>query len=105
MRGYLTPIFLTAALALALVLAGCDRPKPPDVVAQDVAKAEQKASDLVAKSEDHAQSSLDKSADKVSEQLMHFDNDTARQAYDVALAQADGNRKVALANNQAAKQQ
>jgi hypothetical protein len=41
---------------------------------------------------------LDKSADKVDDSLVHFSNEAAHQAYDVALAKADGNRKVALAS-------
>jgi hypothetical protein len=59
MRGYLMPIFVTAALALA----GCNQSKSPGDVAKDVANAEQKAGNEVAKSEDRAQSALDKSAD------------------------------------------
>jgi hypothetical protein len=94
MRGFLAPIFVTVALAMA----GCNQAKSPDDVAKDVAQAEQKASDEVIKSEDRAANSLDKAAGKVDEQLVHFNNDASRQAYDVAIAQADGNRKVALAS-------
>ena len=93
MRGYLMPIFMVAAVALA----GCNQSKSPEEVAKDVANAEQKANNEVTKSEEHAQSALDKSYEKVNDQEIKFNNDAAHQAYNVAVAKADGNRKVALA--------
>ena len=93
MREYLMPIFVTAALALA----GCSQSKSPEDVSKDVAKAEQKASIEVAKSEDRAQSALDKSYDKINDQEIKFNNDAVHQTYNVAIAKADGDRKVALA--------
>ena len=94
MREYLIPIVVTAALALA----ACNQSKSPDQVSKDVANAEQKANSEVTKSEDRAQRALDKSYEKVNEQEIRFNNDAAHQTYNVAIAKADGNRKVALAN-------
>jgi uncharacterized membrane protein YkoI len=94
MREYMMPIFVVAALTLA----GCNKSKSPEEVSRDVARAEQKANNEVTKSEEHAQSALDKSYGKVSDQEIKFNNDAARQSYNVAVAEADGNRKVALAN-------
>jgi hypothetical protein len=93
MREYLMPIFVVAAL----VLAGCNKSKSPEDVSKDVANAEQKANNEVTKSEEHAQSALDKSYKKVNDQEIKFNNDAAQQTYNVAVAKADGNRKVALA--------
>src|ERR1700684_825007 len=93
MREYLVPIFMVAALALT----GCNKSKSPEDVSKDVAKAEQKANNEVIKSEERAQSALDKSYEKVNDQEMKFNNDAAHQTYNVAVAKADGNRKVALA--------
>ena len=93
MREFLMPIFVTAALALA----GCNQSKSPEQVSKDVASAEQKASNEVTKSEHLAQRALDKSYDKVNDQEIHFSNDAIHQTYNVAIAKADGNRKVALA--------
>ena len=93
MREYLMPIFVVAALTLA----GCNKSKSPEDVSKDVARAEQKADNEVTKSEDHAQSALDKSYEKVSDQEIKFNNDAAHQAYNVTIAKADGDRKVALA--------
>ena len=87
------PIFVTAALALA----GCNQSKSPEDVSKDVAKAELKASNEVTQSEHRAQNALDKSYDKVNDQLIHFSNDAVQQTYNVAIAKADGNRKVSLA--------
>jgi hypothetical protein len=94
MRGYLMPILVVAALALA----GCNKSKSPEDVSRDVANAEQKASIEVAKSEARAQSALDRSYAKINDQEIKFNNDAAHQTYNVAIAKADGNRKVALAN-------
>jgi PBP1b-binding outer membrane lipoprotein LpoB len=93
MREYLMPVFLFAALALA----GCNQSKSPEDVSKDVAKAEQKANNEVTKSEERAQSALDKSYEKINDQEIKFNNDAAHQIYNVAIAKADGNRKVALA--------
>ena len=93
MREYLMPIFVTAAVALA----GCNQSKSPEDVSKDVANAEQKASNEVTKSEARAQSALDKSYDKVNDQMIHFSNEAVHQTYNGAVAKADGNRKVALA--------
>ena len=81
----------------ALGLSGCNKSKSPEQVSKDIANAEQKADTEVTRSEQTAKSALDKSYDKVSEQEIQFSNDAAHQAYNVAVAKADGNRKVALA--------
>lgn len=93
MREYLIPIFVVAALALG----ACNKSKSPEDVSRDVANAEQKANNEVTKSEERAQSALDKSYQKVNDQEIKFNNDAAHQIYNVAVAKADGNRKVALA--------
>jgi hypothetical protein len=90
---------LTSAMAIAvLIIAGCDSAKSPDTVAKDVAAAEQKAAAEVAKSEKTAEKDLNKAADKVDDTLVNFNNAAARDAYNLAVAKADGDRKVALAN-------
>jgi len=63
--------------------------------------AEQKANNEVTKSEERALSALDKSYEKVNDQEIKFNNDAAHQTYNVAIAKADGNRKVALATCEA----
>ena len=90
---------LVSAIATAVLLAaGCDSAKSPDTVAKDVAAAEQKAATEVANSEKAAEKDLNKAADKVDDKLIAFNNAAAKDAYDLAVAKADGDRKVALAN-------
>jgi hypothetical protein len=90
---------LASAVAVAFLLAaGCDSAKSPDTVAKDVAKAEQKAATEVANSEKAAEQDLNKAADKVDDKLIAFNNAAAKDAYDLAVAKADGDRKIALAN-------
>ena len=87
------PILVVASL----VLAGCNKSKSPEDVSKDVAKAEQKSNNEVTKSEERAQKALDKSYERVNDQKIKFNNDAAHQTYNVTIAKADGNRKVALA--------
>jgi hypothetical protein len=90
---------LTSAMTIAvLIIAGCDSAKSPDSVAKDVATAQQKAAAEVANSEKAAEKDLNKAADKVDDTLVNFTNAAAKDAYNLALAKADGDRKVALAN-------
>jgi hypothetical protein len=90
---------LTSGIAIAvLIIAGCDSAKSPDTVAKDVAAAQQKASTEVAKSEQAAEKDLTKAAERVDDKLVDFNNAAAKDAYNLAVAKADGDRKVTLAN-------
>ncbi len=89
------PIF---AIALTVILAaGCNKAKSPESVAKDVSAAEQKASADVADSKADASKDVAKDADKVGDKMTDLNNTAAKGAYDVALAKADGDRKIALA--------
>jgi hypothetical protein len=92
-----TLVLSTIAMSFMLVM-GCNKPKSPDTVAKDVAAAEQKASTEVANSQNDASKDLGKAADKVDDKLVALNNTAAKDAYDIAVARADGDRKVALAN-------
>jgi len=85
-----------AAVTIAL-LAGCNSAKSPDAVANDVAAAQQKASAEVASTEKDASKDVGSAADKVDSKLTDLNNTAAKDAYKITLAQADGDRKVALA--------
>jgi hypothetical protein len=92
-------MLLTSTIALTFVIvSGCDNAKSPDTVAKDVAAAEQKASTEVANSEKDASKDIGKAADKVDDKLVDLNNAAAKDAYNLAVAKADGNRKVAAAN-------
>jgi hypothetical protein len=89
---------LPVAIVMTLCVAACNNAKSPETVSKDVAKAEQKASTEVAKSEDSAVKDLNGAAGKVDDKLVTFNNAAAKDAYNLAVANADGNRKIALAN-------
>ena len=98
-KGIDMRMVLTSAVAIAvLIIAGCDSAKSPDTVTKDVAAAQQKAAAEVANSEKAAEKDLNKAADKVDDTLVNFNNAAAKDAYNLAVAKADGDRKVALAN-------
>lgn len=102
LKGIHMRTVLTSAIAIAvLALAGCDSAKSPETVAKHVDAAEQKAAAEVAKSEQAAEKDLAKAAEKVDDKLVDFNNTAAKDAYNLAVAKADGDRKVALANCQA----
>jgi hypothetical protein len=89
---------LPIAIVMTLCVAACNNAKSPETVAKDVAKAEQQASTEVAKSEDSAAKDLNGAAGNVDDKLVAFNNAAAKDAYNLAVANADGDRKVALAN-------
>jgi hypothetical protein len=95
-------VLLTSAIAMSvLVFTGCNNAKSPDAVAKDVTVAEQKASTEVANSEKDAGKDIGKAAEKVDDKLVDLNNAAAKDAYNITIAKADGDRKVALANCQA----
>jgi hypothetical protein len=86
------------AIALTIVItAGCNNSKSPDAVANDVAKAEQKAATEVANRENDASKDIANQSDKVGDKVADLNNAAAKDAYSIAVAKADGDRKVALA--------
>jgi hypothetical protein len=91
-----TVSILAIVLAAAFV-GGCNKPKSPESVAKDVSSAEQKASTEVANSEKDATKDVAKGADKVGDKLTDLNNTAAKDAYNVAMARADGDRKISLA--------
>jgi hypothetical protein len=91
-----TVSIVAMVLAVAFV-GGCNKPKSPESVAKDVSSAEQKASTEVANSEKDATKDVAKGADKVGDKLADLNNTAAKDAYNVAMARADGDRKISLA--------
>ncbi len=91
-----------SAIALAVLFAaGCNNAKTPDVVEKDVAVAEQKAATEVAANQNDASKDIGKAADKVDDKLADLNNTVVNDAYSVAVAKADGDRKVTLAKCEA----
>ncbi len=96
-------LHFTAAIVIAtFCIAACEKQKSPEAVARDIAAAQQKASTEVANSENAAAKDLDRAADKVGDKVVAFNSKAAQDAYNLAVANADGDRKVALAKCESA---
>ena len=82
---------------LAMVLAcGCNSAKSPAAVATDVAAARQQASTEVTDAQKDAAKNVDSAAANVDGSTKDLNDASARAAYDVAVAQADGDHNVAV---------
>lgn len=88
-------ISAVAVLAVAAV-SGCNNAKSPDAVANDVAAAQAKRASKVADAKQDAAKEENKAEAKVDDKTNDLNNVSAKGAYDVAMAQADGDHKVAL---------
>jgi hypothetical protein len=94
-------LITTALLAGSIVAGGCNNAKSPEAVASDVDKAEQSGANEVARSEERAGKDVDKAAAQVDDKLLAFNNAATEDAYHVAVAKADADRKLALAQCEA----
>ena len=84
------------ALLAITVASGCNNAKSPDAVAKDVAEAQAKRASEVANARQEATKDSDKAEAKVDDKTNDLNSANAKGAYDVAMAQADGDHKVAL---------
>jgi membrane-bound lytic murein transglycosylase B len=93
MQKLLLPMIgiLTAALA-----CGCNSAKSPAAVATDVAAARQQASAEVTDARKDAANNVDNAAAKTDGSSKELSDVGAKSAYDVAVAQADGDHNVAI---------
>jgi hypothetical protein len=82
---------LTAALA-----CGCNSAKSPAAVATDVAAARQQASTEVTDAQKDAAKNVDSTAANVDGSSKDVNDASAKAAYDVSVAQADGDHNVAI---------
>jgi hypothetical protein len=83
------------ALFAVAVVSGCNNPKSPDAVANDVAAAQAKRATEVADARQDAAKDTGKAEAKVDDKTVDLNNASAKGAYDVAMAQADGDHQVA----------
>ena len=92
-QKFLLPMIgiLTTALA-----CGCNSAKSPAAVATDVAAAQQQASIEVADARKDAAKNVDRAAANVDGSSKDLNDASAKAAYDVAVAQADGDHSVAI---------
>jgi hypothetical protein len=95
-------VISTAAVLAIAALSGCNNAKSPDAVANDVAAAQAKRASQVANAKQDAAKDENKAEAKVDDKTNDLNNVNAKGAYDVAMAQADGDHKVALQKCEAA---
>src|SRR5258707_15830623 len=88
-------IAVVGVFALAMI-GGCHKAKSPDAVANNVTNAEQKAADNVADAEKDASKDVGNAAGKVDDKAKDLNNAEVKGAYDVDMAKAEGDRKIAL---------
>ena len=88
-------IAIAGIFALAM-LGGCNKAKSPETVAANVANAEQKAATNVANAEKDASKDVAQAAEKVDDKSKDLNNAEVKGAYDVEMARAEGDRKIAL---------
>jgi hypothetical protein len=87
-------VSMVALFAVAMV-GGCNNAKSPDAVANDVAAAQAKRASEVADAKQDAAKDANKAETQVDDKTNDLNNANAKGAYDVAMAQADGDHKVA----------
>jgi Tfp pilus assembly major pilin PilA len=87
---------MLVAVLVGATLGGCNNAKSPDTVAKDVADAQAKRASEVANARQDAAKDENKAEAKVDDKTADLNNTNAKGAYDVAMAQADGDHKVAL---------
>jgi hypothetical protein len=90
-QKFLLSMILTAALA-----CGCNSAKSPAAVATDVAAARQQAATEVTDARKDAAKNVDSAAANADGSSKDPNEVGARSAYDVAVAQADGDHNVAI---------
>ena len=93
MHKLILPMIGILATALA---CGCNSAKSPAAVATDVAAARQQASTEVTEARKDAAKDVDSAAANADGSSKNLNDVDARTAYDVAVAQADGNHNVAI---------
>lgn len=96
MRASILPLIaFTAAVALA---SGCDRAKSPQAAANDIAEARQSAAQEVNEANRDAAKDINAASKDLQDKASELADSNAKAAYDVALARADGDHKVAVQN-------
>src|ERR1700742_5049723 len=76
---------MNKTIIISALLGGCNNAKSPDSVANNVADAQQNASEKVADARKDAAKDNASAADKVNEQNQDLNNTEAHGAYDVAI--------------------
>jgi hypothetical protein len=90
-------VLWTLAAIAALALAGCHKAEPPATVQRDLAQARDTAADQEAKAYEKAADTVNSTNQNMAMETQKADEKAANAAYDVAIAKADGDHKIASA--------
>lgn len=88
--------WILAAIAM-LAVAGCHKAEPTGTVQRDIAHARDDAADKEAKVEQKAAETVASANQNVAVESQQADEKTVKAAYDVAVAKAAGDHKIAVA--------
>jgi hypothetical protein len=83
-------------LAALLCLNACDRASSPGTAANDIAEAKQSAAQEVADAQRDAAKQIDKADQAMQDKSHDLSDANVKAQYEVAMAKADGIRKIAL---------
>jgi len=90
------PIISIIGLAILALAAGCDRAKSPQAAANDIAAAKQSAAQEVADAHQEAAKGINSASKELQDKSGELADSNAKAAYDVAVARADGDHKIAI---------
>ncbi len=89
-------ILSVIALTTLAVASGCDRAKSPQAAANDIAEARQSAAQEVNDANREAAKDINAASKELQDKATELADSNAKAAYDLTLARADGDHKVAL---------
>jgi hypothetical protein len=92
------PILSIIALATITLTAGCDRAKSPQAASNDIAEARQSAAQEVNEANRDAAKDINAASKDLQDKSKELADSNAKAAYDVEMARADGDHKVAIQN-------
>jgi len=90
------PMLSIMALATLALTAGCDRAKSPQAARNDIAEARQAAAQEVNEANRDAAKDINAASQGLQDKSRELADSNAKAAYDVELARADGDHKVAI---------
>ncbi|MEP6549112.1 MAG: hypothetical protein ABJD53_16765 [Gammaproteobacteria bacterium] len=90
------PILSLIGVAVLILAVACDRAKSPEAAANDIAAAKQDARQEVADAHLAAAKDINGASKELQDKSTELAQSNAKAAYDIALARADGDHKVAI---------
>ena len=90
------PVLSIIGLVTMSLASGCDHAKSPEAAANDIDKAKQAAAQEVSDANRGAAKDINGASKELQDKSSQLADSNAKAAYDVAMARADGDHKVAI---------